>query len=328
MSDESPFRSGLLRVKEFLRWLWRREVAAERVEPHCSSALPSGQEGLRNHAQCPQMTWLGGATLLLQVGDRRILVDPVVSRVPWWRLPARRARSRIPSETLNHIDAIVATGGAGSRMDPRLLETISRRTLVVVPTGLGMAFCRRGFNQVVELEAGEQFTNGNLELTALPVRQSPGRRFRLRRGMPPTTWPGLVILADGASNARGPATEPESLWLMKADVGNLAEFRESAELLPRPDAVVIPVSGKRPNWLIRGQRSSPEQALHTFQATGGRVLIPLPAGSAQDGTAGEIVARVEACWKRHALDPKTLLLPRLGEAIDIPGRSYPAPSER
>ena len=314
MSDESLFRSGLLVVKELLRWPWRSRTAADRIEPLSSGDSTEQLCDIAQDPQVPQFTWLGGGTVLLQLGLRRVLVDPVAPHRPWWRGGSRGRGWKPAWKGVEPLDVIVLTHRA--RMDSRLLQSTSKKTPVVVPTGLGRDICRQGFDQVIELAAGEQFASGDLDVTALPTPFVFGRRLRSAWGVNVATWGGLSVQLAGKcpQDATG-----QTFWFLRHSREHQRGLERLAGLGARPDVVLVLLDDQKAVWLTGRQGMMPEMAVETFRSVGGRVFVPLGAVSTQDASGREtLVTRIRSLWEARKPPGSTLLLPQFGEAVAVP----------
>ena len=108
------------------------------------------------HGDAPEvvhgrLTWLGHSTTLMELGGARILTDPVTRT----RVAHLRRASAVPSSALSRIDLVLLSHAHWDHLDLPSLEQIGRSTTVVVPSGAGALLTRRGFRDVVEVEAGD-----------------------------------------------------------------------------------------------------------------------------------------------------------------------------
>lgn len=315
MSDASLFRRGLVMAKELLLWPWWTATSAECSEPFCSSGPAARLDDLRQSPKVSQITWLGGATVLIQMGRHRALVDPVIAPRSWRFGRSHKLNSLSPWKNVGPIDVIVVTHRAV--LDPRLLQAASRRTPVVVPTGLGAEVCRRGFDQVVELAAGEQFADGDLDVIALRTMSVPRLQRIWTRGGNVATWGGLSV--------RISRTNPEdaisqAVWLLRHPGGHPREFGRLVDLGPCPDVILVPLDDQKAVWPTRSQQMLPETAIEAFRSIGGRVFIPLGPDSAQDTSVPDAcTARLRSLWEAHPPPGATLVIPQIGETVDVPG---------
>jgi L-ascorbate metabolism protein UlaG (beta-lactamase superfamily) len=118
-----------------------------------------------------RITYVGHATVLVDLDGVRLLTDPVLrSRV----LHLRRVGS-VPSSALRGLDAVLLSHGHWDHLDLPSLDRLGRELPVICPRGLGALLRRRRFEHVVEIEAGENVRIGALTVTATFADHDGGR---------------------------------------------------------------------------------------------------------------------------------------------------------
>ena len=119
-----------------------------------------------------QATYVGHATVLIELDGARLLTDPVLrDRV----LHLRRAPTAVvPS--LGELDAVLVSHAHWDHLDLGSLKRLGRDVRIVIPRGAGKLVRRRGFADVVELDLGDRVEIGSVSVTATPCR--PRRRPR------------------------------------------------------------------------------------------------------------------------------------------------------
>jgi L-ascorbate metabolism protein UlaG (beta-lactamase superfamily) len=109
-----------------------------------------------------RITYVGHATVLVDMDGVRLLTDPVLrNRV----LHLRRAGAA-PASALRGLDAALVSHGHWDHLDLPSLERLGRELPVVCPRGIGKLLRRRKFSHVVEVDEGERVTIGALSVTA------------------------------------------------------------------------------------------------------------------------------------------------------------------
>lgn len=105
------------------------------------------------------ITWIGHSTVLLEIDGVRLLTDPVLrSRVAH----LRRVGPFDNVEALRGVDAVLVSHLHHDHLDLPSLGYFGRWVPVVVPRSAGGLLRRRRFEQVVEVEAGEELRIGGL----------------------------------------------------------------------------------------------------------------------------------------------------------------------
>jgi L-ascorbate metabolism protein UlaG (beta-lactamase superfamily) len=125
-----------------------------------------------------RITWLGHATVLLEVAGARLLTDPLLrGRVAHLR---RHEPSAGGSVAVEPVDGVLISHAHHDHLDRPSLRTLARaETEAVVPRGTGVLLRGLPFGQVHELSAGERATIGGVEIEAVPAWH-PTHRFPSR----------------------------------------------------------------------------------------------------------------------------------------------------
>jgi L-ascorbate metabolism protein UlaG (beta-lactamase superfamily) len=124
-----------------------------------------------------RLTWVGHATVLLELGGVRLLTDPLLRR----RLGHLRRHGAAPlRDVVQGIDAALISHVHLDHLDVRSLRLLGRGARVIAPQGAGRTLRRIGFARVDELVAGDRVTVGDAVVTAVPALHD-GRRRPLAR---------------------------------------------------------------------------------------------------------------------------------------------------
>jgi L-ascorbate metabolism protein UlaG (beta-lactamase superfamily) len=122
-----------------------------------------------------RLTWVGHATVLLELGGARLLTDPLLRT----RLAhLRRHGARPDPGVTEDIDAVLISHVHLDHLDVRSLRSVARRARVIGPEGAGRLLRRVGFARVDEVVPGDRITVGEATITALPAVHD-GRRLPL-----------------------------------------------------------------------------------------------------------------------------------------------------
>lgn len=103
-----------------------------------------------------EVAWLGHSTVVLGLGGATILTDPVLRpRVAHLVRPdVAEARG------IDKPDVVLISHGHRDHLDRPSLELLSRSARVLVPRGLGTRITRLGFDDVIEVDEGDDVNVG------------------------------------------------------------------------------------------------------------------------------------------------------------------------
>ena len=206
----------------------------------------------------PSVTWLGHASALVELGERRVLLDPL-----------GRDRTRAAGD----VDAVLITHSHVDHLNRWSLKVVDRDTHLIVPKGAKPIVADLGFVKVSEVECGDHIDLGGLDIVAVPTRHDQGR---WRKGDAPTCA-GYVMTQNGhAVHHAG-----------DVDFSDHAVFDDIGKQFPNLDATLLPIGGMLPVWYYRMRRLAhdrgvhidPDCALDIFQRMGARALVPVHWGT-------------------------------------------------
>jgi L-ascorbate metabolism protein UlaG (beta-lactamase superfamily) len=213
------------------------------------------------------ITFIGHSSFFIQIGGRKVLIDPVFAE----RLIALR-RLRRPGVKIKDLPAIDMVLLSHAHMDhlnrPSLRRIVAhnikvsgRAPIAVVPWGVEDLVNDLGFARVVTLEWWQTKSIGGLELTMTPCKHWGARLFKdTHRG-----FGGYVIRGGG-----------HSLY-PSGDTAYFDGFTHIGNRL-KPEIALLPIGAYRPDS-YRGVHTCPEEALQGFLDLGARRMIPMHYGT-------------------------------------------------
>lgn len=285
---------------------WRRERVkppatfhVPRLDPTPERLPPAPGHGIR-------VTWVGHSTVLLQLDGRSYLTDPVWSaRVGG--VIARKTPPGVPFAALPRIDAILLSHNHYDHLDAPTLARFPRETPIFAPSGVGPWLRRRGFTRVVERSWWEHEDMAGHRVTCVPAQHFSGRTLWDRDR---TLWCGYVV--EGNEGAKA---------YFAGDTGYFAGFQQIGTAFPGLDLALVPAGAYEPRWFMAPVHVSPDEAARAFVETGAARMLPIHWGAFQladealDAPPGEL----RRWWQKEGLDASRLLLPALGEGVELPG---------
>ncbi len=225
-------------------------------------------EFLRANRSETTITWIGHASLLLQLGGRNILIDPVFSRrVSPVRFagPLRHQPPGLSITQLPPIDAVVISHNHFDHLDRPSVRAVACQPggppRFMVPRGVDAWLERevpglrpRGSEQTVHgLEWNEETRmatpTGDIEFHFLPV-QHWSSRSALRRN--DTPWGSWAIV------------HPDFRFWYSGDLGYSDDPRRIGERFGGFDLAAIGIGAYEPRWFMRSQHVNPDEAVQVM----------------------------------------------------------------
>ena len=213
-------------------------------------------------------TWIGHASVLIEIDRRRVLVDPVFgarcSPVDWAG-PERFFAPPIALDALPSIDAVAISHDHYDHLDMDTVRFLGARgSHFFVPLGIGAHLRRWGIAEslIHNLDWYESAELKDLQLTATPARHYSGRG---------------VLDADRALWASWSIAGPQHRVFFSGDSGYSAEFKRIGEQFGPFDLTLIKIGASDRTW--RQIHMQPEEAVRTHQDVRGRFLLPVHWGT-------------------------------------------------
>lgn len=201
------------------------------------------------------LTYVGHATLLVELGDARVLTDPVLRR----GIGHIRRRAPLPAfESLLPLDAIVISHAHHDHLDvPSIRRLAPHCRLVVAPRGAGATLRRAGAREIVEVDEGDRVTVRDAVVEAVPALHD-GRRYPLA---PDIAALGFLL--------RG----PQRVYF----AGDTDLFDGMTELAGHVDVAALPIAGWGPR--LPAGHLDPEGAAKAAALIRPRIAVPIHWGT-------------------------------------------------
>lgn len=205
----------------------------------------------------PSVTWLGHATAVAELGNARVMFDPLL---PW------RARAA------GAVDAVLVTHSHVDHLNRWSLKAIDRSAHLVVPRGAAEIVADLGFARVTEMTAGDQLQINGLEISAVATRHDNGR---WKKHQSPECVGYVVAAAGKAVHHAGDVDFSDHAIF--DDIGK--RFAIDATLLPIGGMMRVGYYRKRRHLLDQGVHIDPDCALDIYERLGARNLVPVHWGT-------------------------------------------------
>jgi L-ascorbate metabolism protein UlaG (beta-lactamase superfamily) len=223
---------------------------------------------LRANGTQPTVTWIGHATLLVQLDGVNILTDPIWSdhAGPLGVGPRRLVPPGLRFEELPPIHAVLISHDHYDHLDLRTIQrlALTHKPTFFVPLGLREWLADRGVHDVVELDWWQSRVYRGLTFMATPAQHGSGRGLadqNLR------LWSSWVVLGR------------ERRLFFAGDTGYSSVMAEIGRQLGPFDVAAIPIGGYSAFNAHHPNHVSPEEAAQLFEDVRGRLMVPMHWGT-------------------------------------------------
>lgn len=219
-----------------------------------------------------RITYIGHATLLIEIGGKKILTDPNFN-LALGRLLARVSKPGIAIDQLPKLDMILLTHAHADHLSFRSLAEIQHAPLFA-PPAVARWIRRHGVTNAIELGPGESLTSGSLTVYVEAATHA-GNRYMVDRWRKQANMYLIATKYDSVFFAGDTALRDGTTWLVEREL-------KGRQL----DVALLPI-GYAPSWKVgfsHGHLTSLD-ALTLFERLGARYLIPYHWGTFNHVTA-------------------------------------------
>jgi N-acyl-phosphatidylethanolamine-hydrolysing phospholipase D len=243
---ELPHGTAGIRFPFFLR----RLGGAIRSRPGAPERIPNDGAFLRENARHskPTVTWIGHATLLVQMEHVSFLTDPIWSDSPSPISFAGPRRFVAPGVALSDLPPIDFVVVSHNHLDLPTLAALAERspdTRFFVPLANGELLRDNGIENVTELDWGQSARYAGVQVHCLPAQHWSKRGIGDDRK---ALWSSWAV------------TGPERRFYFAGDTGYFEGFARIGRALGPFDLAALPVGAYEPVEMMQASHMNPEQA--------------------------------------------------------------------
>jgi N-acyl-phosphatidylethanolamine-hydrolysing phospholipase D len=227
-------------------------------------------------------TWIGHATVLVQLDDKFVLTDPVFTRYVGGVSP-RLVEPGVAVEHLPTLDAALVSHRHFDHLSKGSLRQIASRTrAVLAPVGAG-ADIPSGAYEIAELSAWQTREVDGLRITAVPVAHS-GDRLPGDGESHAEAFTGFVIEYRG-----------HVVFFAGDTAFDASRFAAIAARFPAIDLALMPIGPIAPATEMASHHLNPAQALAATEILGATHLLPIHYDTFINSldAPGDVLARFE-----------------------------------
>jgi len=256
-----------------------------------------------------RITYIGHATLLLEIGEVRILTDPNFDPRLGRFLP-RVSPPGIALEKLPTLDALLLTHAHADHLSFLSLDALPRDIPLIAPPAVQRWLVRKGYVQAVPLPPGDRLPVGTVTIHAAAARHV-GSRYGYDRWRSAAS---MYLLDDGTQSiffAGDTALTPDTHRLVERHLHDTGRDL---------DLALLPI-GHAPWWKEKSFRKghlTSQDALALFEALRAHMLVPYHWGTFDHVTskAHDAIRVLRALIPEHPRGHAVRVL-EPGEALEV-----------
>ena len=265
---------------------------------------------LRNNSGTPTATWIGHATLLVQMDGVNFLTDPIWSQTPSpvpFIGPSRWVDPGLALEDLPTIDFVVISHNHYDHLDLpslRKLASLNSETVFFVPQGNGDLLRKNGIDQVRELNWGDTASYKGTTIHCLPTQHWSKRSLTDTRK---ALWSSWAI------------TGTERRFYFAGDTGYFEGFKEIGAKLGPFDLAALPIGAYEPNAMMEASHMNPEEAVQAAIDVQTNIAVAMHFGTfdLSDEPISEPPLRFKAAAKETILGTTNSWILDIGETREF-----------
>lgn len=295
--------NGESSLKIMWKGLWANPV---RLKP--AEALPTVKIDLKTLDRTKDtVIWLGHSAYFIQLGGKRLLVDPVFSNygAPFFFLNTAFAGTNIYNpDDMPELDFLLISHDHWDHLDYQTAsDLLPKVKKVISPLGVGAHFEHWGYakEKIMEVDWNSSLTFAEkLTVHVVPARHFSGRLFSRNK----TLWAGFVL------------ETPERRIFLSGDSGYGPHFEDIARRFQNFDLVMLDGGQYDPRW--PQIHMTPEEAVLTAETLKTKALLLGHVGRFAIASHPWDEPFIRAT-KASEGKPFRLLTPRIGEAVRLDG---------
>ena len=248
--------------------------------------------------------WLSHASFLIQLGGKRILMDPVFGDIPFYR---RQIRVPYTVEELGRIDYLLISHTHYDHFDTKSIKMIEPgRPKAVLPLHMSSILHKEAPSlSISELDWYESYEDDGLSITLVPAKHW-GRRglFDKNRAL----WGGYIIQGNG------------KCIYFAGDTATGDHFEEIGKRFDI-DYALLPIGAYKPEFIMKHNHLNPQEAFEAFGQLKEKKMIPMHYGTYKltDEPLDEPLRWMQEIAAKH---PGRVCFLKAGEVLDLSARDY------
>jgi L-ascorbate metabolism protein UlaG (beta-lactamase superfamily) len=257
----------------FWKWRWERFWSDLPVTPENGYDLEVLPVRLHTPAGDGEitLTWIGHATLLLQLGGLNVLTDPHLTgrASPFSFLgPKRKVPPALSLEELPRIDVVLISHNHYDHLDRPTVVGLARQPggspRFFVPLGMKAWFADEGIEDVVEQDWWQHSDYRGLRIHQVPAQHFSARGLFDRNEV---LWGGFVV------------EHPGFRFYFAGDAGYGPDFADIGARFGSIDLAALPIGAYEPRWFMKAMHIDPAEAVQAQQDLRARYAVAMHWGT-------------------------------------------------
>jgi N-acyl-phosphatidylethanolamine-hydrolysing phospholipase D len=210
-------------------------------------------------------TWIGHASVLIQLEGKNILTDPIWSErcsPVSFAGPKRYTNPGIKIENLPKIDLVLISHNHYDHLDLPTLKILNEKFRPKFFVGLkNKPFLEEnGIQNIVELDWWDETESNELKIIFTPTQHFSARGVFDRNQ---TLWGSFVV--QGKKNS----------FYFAGDTGYFSGFQEIGKKFPNLDVAILPIGAYEPRWFMKPVHMNPSEAMDAYIDLKAKYFLPM-----------------------------------------------------
>jgi L-ascorbate metabolism protein UlaG (beta-lactamase superfamily) len=243
--------------------------------------------------------WLSHASFLIQLGGKRIVIDPVFGDIPFYK---RKIPAPYSVEELGALDYLLLSHVHYDHFDTPSLKGIAKKApKAILPLHMSKVLHKTASTfSTKELDWYESIDEEGLTITLVPAMHWGRRGFFDKNRV---LWGGYVLQYKGTT------------IYFAGDTAKGEHFKEIGKRFDI-DYALLPIGAYKPEFIMKHNHLNPQEAFEAFESLGAKKMIPMHYGTYNltDEPLDEPLEWIQKIDREH---PKQIQILKAGEVLTL-----------
>lgn len=218
------------------------------------------------------VSWVGHATVLIQIHDKIIITDPFLTST-LGLIAKRFVGPGLDPRLLTRVDVTLVSHIHFDHLNYGSLDMLPKNGILAVPEGAGEYIPDFGFKEVYEMKPWEAVEQDGVTITAVPVQHFNGRYGFDAAWLGNLGYTGYVVEYQGVT------------VFFAGDTGYNPEYFKEIGKRFKIDLAIVPIAPSSSSGLGSRVHANPAGAIMIYRDVGARYLMPMHFGTVFYGPA-------------------------------------------